>query len=51
MERTVPCLVAYEIQDQFPELKEFREDWRDVRRIMRRVEQALRNEYKLIPLE
>jgi len=51
MERTVPCLVAYEIQDQFPELKEFREDWRDVRQIMRGVEQTLGNEYKLIPLK
>ena len=41
----------YEIQSQFPELKEFVKDWRDVRRIMRKVELNLRDEYKLIPLE
>jgi hypothetical protein len=41
----------YEIQNQFPELKDFLKDWRDVRRIMRKVELTLRDEYKLIPLE
>ena len=41
----------YEIQDQFPQLKNFLNDWRDLRRVMRKVEETLRNEYKLIPLE
>jgi hypothetical protein len=41
----------YEIQNQFPSLKDFITDWRDVRRIMRKVEETLRDEYKLIPLD
>ena len=41
----------YEIQEQFPHLQQFLRDWRDLRRIMRKVELALRDEYKLIPLE
>jgi hypothetical protein len=41
----------YEIQDEFPNVKELLTDWRDLRRIMRKVEQTLRDEYKLIPLE
>jgi len=41
----------YEIQDQFPKIKEFLTDWRDLRRLMRKVEETLRDEYKLIPLE
>jgi hypothetical protein len=42
---------VYEIQSQFPRLRDFLTDWRDLRRIMRKVEQTLRVEYKLIPLE
>ena len=41
----------YEIQNQFPQLTDFLKDWRDVRRLMRQVEQTLREEYKLIPVE
>jgi hypothetical protein len=41
----------YDIQNEFSELKEFLNDWRDVRRIMRKVEETLRDEYKLIPLD
>ncbi len=41
----------YEIQNQFPSLGQFTIDWRDLRRVMRKVEETLRNEYKLIPLE
>jgi hypothetical protein len=41
----------YQIQDQFPQVKDFLTDWRDLRRIMRKVEETLRDEYKLIPLE
>lgn len=40
----------YEIQSQFPQLTDFLKDWRDLRRVMRQVEQALSDEYKLIPL-
>ena len=41
----------YETQNQFPKLKDFLADWRDLRRVMRKVEQTLRDEYKLILLE
>jgi hypothetical protein len=41
----------YEVQNQFSQIKNLLNDWRDLRRIMRKVEQTLRNEYKLIPLE
>ena len=40
----------YEIQNQFP-LKDFVTDWRDLRRVMRKVEETLRDEYQLIPLK
>jgi hypothetical protein len=41
----------YEIQDKFPKVKDFLTDWRDLRRVMRKVEETLRDQYKLIPLE
>lgn len=41
----------FEIQDTFPELKEFLNDWRDLRRMMRKVEHKLRDAYKLVPLD
>jgi hypothetical protein len=41
----------YEIQNQFPSLKDFTTDWRDLRRVMRKVEETLRDEYQLIPLK
>jgi hypothetical protein len=41
----------YEIQNQFPSLKDFVTDWRDLRRVMRKVEETLRDEYQLIPLK
>jgi len=41
----------YEIQNQFPQVKDFLTDWRGLRRVMGKVEQTLRDEYKLIPLE
>jgi hypothetical protein len=41
----------YEIQNQFPQLKDLLADWRDLRRVMRKVEETLRDQYKLIPLE
>jgi hypothetical protein len=41
----------YEIQVQFPSLKSFMTDWRDLRRVMRKVEGTLREQYLLIPLE
>jgi hypothetical protein len=41
----------YEIQNQFPSLKDFMTDWRDLRRVMRKVEETLRDEYQLIPLK
>lgn len=40
----------YEIQKQFPQLTDFLKDWGDLRRVMRQVEQTLRDEYRLIPL-
>ena len=40
-----------ETQNQFPQLKHFLADWRDLRRLMRKVEETLRNEYKLLSLE
>jgi hypothetical protein len=39
------------IQNQFPSLKDFTTDWRDLRRVMRKVEETLRDEYQLIPLK
>jgi hypothetical protein len=41
----------YEIQNDFPQRKEFLKDWTDLRRVMRQVEQKLRDEYKLVPLK
>ena len=41
----------FDTQDEFPELKAFHKDWRDLRRMMRKVEQKLRDEYKLVPLD
>jgi hypothetical protein len=41
----------YDIQNQFPSLKDFTTDWRDLRRVMRKVEETLRDEYQLIPLK
>ena len=41
----------YEIQNQFPSLKDFVTDWRDLRRVMRKVEETIRDEYQLIPLK
>jgi hypothetical protein len=41
----------YEIQNQYPALKEFTTDWRDLRRVMRKVEEELQDEYLLIPLK
>jgi hypothetical protein len=41
----------YEIQNQYSEQERFLRDWSDVRRIMRQVEQTLRDAYKLTPLK
>jgi hypothetical protein len=41
----------FDIQDQFPELKAFLKDWRDLRRMMRKIEHKLRDEYKLVRLD
>jgi hypothetical protein len=46
-ERGSPC----EIQNEFPQLRDFLADWRDLRPVMRRVQETLRDQYKLIPLE
>jgi TIR domain-containing protein len=45
MERTFPGLVGD------GKKRDFLADWRDLRRVMRKVEKSLRNEYKLIPLK
>jgi hypothetical protein len=41
----------YEIQNEFPDVKELLADWRHLRRVMRKVEQRIRDEYKLIPVD
>ena len=45
-EKGLPC----EVQNQFPQLKDFLSEWRDLRRVMRKVGHTLRDEYKRIPL-
>lgn len=48
---TKPGRSPYELQKEFPELKEFLEDWSALRLIMRKVERTLAEQYKLVPLE
>jgi hypothetical protein len=43
--------VALRDSESVPSLKDFTSDWRDLRRVMRKVEETLRDEYKLIPLK
>jgi hypothetical protein len=41
----------FEIQQGFPDLKEFVADWTALRLIMRHVEKKMASQYKLVPLE
>jgi hypothetical protein len=41
----------YEVQKEFPDLKEMLEDWTALRFLMRRAEQTVAKQYKLISLD